>query len=298
MIVRQLKNEFTDAFVDKVARVSFNADDRGRQEDEIKRMNSFLVREVHWSPMGHPIITLETYTANLPLQQLLSDKFLSAGLNFKFKGEITIITGSAWGFLQLARYLGSKELFEIMGTKLPIVTTAYLAKHRPELHTYEKRLWHTAETPVEHQFATFRVTTTLPIRSQLFKHEMGFVKNEISRRYVKSEPALDKIRQWRGKPANAKQGSSGEIELPKELLADIELLEQDSLNTYTALIEAGAAPEQARFYLLQAMETGFIITGYRYAYENMFSLRCKPDAQLEIQNLVEEIRSTIVYQGA
>jgi len=51
----------------------------------------------------------------------------------------------------------------------------YLAKHNH---------W----TPFAHPQITLRIKAPISIRTQLFKHKVGFVENEVSRRYVKDEP--------------------------------------------------------------------------------------------------------------
>jgi len=70
----------------------------------------------------------------------------------------------------------------------------YLAKHKH---------W----TPFAHPQITLRIKAPIFIRTQLFKHKVGFVENEVSRRYVSDTPEVY-CPQWRSKPTNgAKQGS-------------------------------------------------------------------------------------------
>lgn len=248
--------------------------------------------------MAHPITTMVTHEKVLPLQELLTNKFLGAGLNIHFEDGKVYITSSCWAFLQLAKALQSKELIERLGVRMPMVVDAFLKYHKPTLYTSGESMWSVAPTPEQHRWASFKVTVPVPIRTQMFKHKIGFVENEVSRRYVKSEPVFTKGDTWREKPANAKQGSGGAMYISLATRNAVERASARSLVAYKALIDEGVCAEQARFYLLQAMETSFIWTGYRYAFENFFSLRCKKDAQLEVQEIAQQIQSTIQYQGA
>lgn len=74
----------------------------------------------------------------------------------------------------------------------------YLAKHNH---------W----SPFAHTSISFRVKAPIFVARQLVKHQVGLVWNEVSRRYVDDEPEFYFPEVWRGRPVNAKQGSSGEI---------------------------------------------------------------------------------------
>ena len=71
----------------------------------------------------------------------------------------------------------------------------YLAKHKHEI-------------PFAHTAITLRMKAPIAIRTQCFKHKVGFVENEVSRRYVSDTPELFIPDFWRTKPiGNVKQGS-------------------------------------------------------------------------------------------
>lgn len=295
----QIQNTFTDAMVDSVARVSFDKMEGVRKPEAIHRLNTFLVRELHWSPIGHPMATIVAHQDVLPLKQLASNKFLMAGLNLHYENGAVYITAGAWGFLQLAKFLQSSELLDMVGLRLPYVTEAFIEHHKPKVHTTAKRLFRfTQKTPHNHQWATFVIEAPIPIRTQDFKHKQGFIDNESSRRYVDFEPEIHAVKEWRSKPKNAKQGSGDRMYLSGFNEALVSLSDWFSVATYNRLIRLGVAPEQARFKLPQGMMTKYVRTGTREAFDNYFSLRCKPDAQLEIQQLATMIRDTIKYQGA
>lgn len=145
-------------------------------------------------------------------------------------------------------------------------------------------------TPFAHPQITFRVKAPIFIRTQLFKHKVGIVENEISRRYVTNEPEFY-MPFWRSAPTQgAKQGSSGfmfEEESTKEecLKFDKEYMEfiESSRNLYNSLVERGVAPEQARGVLPQSTYTEWWWTGSLSAFARVCKLRVEKSAQWEIQ---------------
>ncbi len=65
-------------------------------------------------------------------------------------------------------------------------------------------------SPFGHCFASFHVKAPIFVARQLVKHK--FLRwNEISRRYVDSEPEFYKPSVWRGRSADKKQGSEGVV---------------------------------------------------------------------------------------
>src|SRR6056300_1077392 len=73
----------------------------------------------------------------------------------------------------------------------------YLAKHK---HI----------SPFGHCFASFHIKAPIFVARQLVKHK--FLRwNEISRRYVDDEPEFYMPTVWRGRSADKKQGSEGEV---------------------------------------------------------------------------------------
>ena len=160
----------------------------------------------------------------------------------------------------------------------------YLAKHR---HI----------SPFGHAFASFHVKAPVFVARQLVKHK--FLRwNEISRRYVDDEPEFYEPDVWRGRSADKKQGSEGEIitscvydmggELthPKFAAQDVN---ETALHIYKGMVEAGVAPEQARMVLPQSMMTEWYWSGSLDAFAAMCQLRCKPDTQYESRVVADQI---------
>lgn len=167
---------------------------------------------------------------------------------------------------------------------------AYLAKHK---HF----------SPFNHSFLTFRVKAPIFVARQLVKHKF-MPWNEVSRRYVDSEPEFYFPEFWRKKAENVKQGSSdnspdfngkykhlfegGSMTVNVVQLALLQT--EDSLNLYKALLDEEVCPEQARMVLPQNTMTEWIWSGTLGAFADMLRLRLDPHTQYEsrvVANLIK-----------
>ena len=149
---------------------------------------------------------------------------------------------------------------------------------------------HNHKSPFNHQFATFHVKAPIFVARQLQKHEY-MPWNEISRRYVDSKPEFYEPDEWRGRSADKKQGSEGVVPISGETMRVASKASMWSIRNYTALLNAGVAPEQARMVLPQSMMTEWYWSGSLYAFAKMCSLRCADDTQLETQCVAVEVIS-------
>jgi len=146
-------------------------------------------------------------------------------------------------------------------------------------------------TPFAHPQITLRIKAPIFVRTQLFKHKVGFTENEISRRYVTHEPEIYNPR-WRSAPTNgAKQGSSDFItdETAERRLDFLYGIVTENLEVYSKLLELGVAPEQARAVLPQGTYTEWWWTGSLSAYARVFKQRIDTHAQWEVQQYADAI---------
>jgi thymidylate synthase (FAD) len=141
-------------------------------------------------------------------------------------------------------------------------------------------------SPFGHCFASFHVKAPIFVRSQLVKHEYLRV-NEISRRYVDSEPEFYVPDFWRGRAANKKQGSEGVF--GTDVLVGSSDYNQSCKDFYQDLIDSDIAPEQARMVLPQSMMTEWWWSGSLDAFANMCNLRLPEDAQYESRLVAQQI---------
>ena len=148
-------------------------------------------------------------------------------------------------------------------------------------------------TPFAHAQITLRIKAPIFVRTQLFKHKVGFTENEISRRYVTFEPEIY-IPQWRTAPINgAKQGSNDFIEDPFELDNMYIPVMLETIKTYNKLLENNVAPEQARAILPQGTYTEWWWTGSLSAYARVYAQRIDAHAQWEVQQYAKGIGQII-----
>ena len=151
----------------------------------------------------------------------------------------------------------------------------YLAKHK---HI----------SPFGHAFASFHVKAPIFVARQLVKHK--FLRwNEISRRYVDDEPEFYVPDVWRGKAADKKQGSEGEVKLGTLDDAIVTDSPYQALCAYKSLLQAGVAPEQARMVLPQSTMTEWYWSGSLDAFAAMCHLRCASDTQYESRVVADQI---------
>ena len=155
-------------------------------------------------------------------------------------------------------------------------------------------------SPFAHTAITLHLKMPIFVARQIMKHTTGIEYNEVSRRYVDSEPEFYVPDVWRKKADNVKQGSSDEAvtnlgdftnRKSPEYLYGIEMKRSNTL--YNRMIEAGVAPEQARMILPQSMYTEVIATGNLYAFANMYIQRSDSHAQKETQDLAKQIGEII-----
>lgn len=175
-----------------------------------------------------------------------------------------------WGWLDIEDRSG--ELVAILDerdTKL----IHYLAKHKHY-------------SPFGHCFASFHIKAPIFVARQLVKHEY-LRMNEVSRRYVDSEPEFYVPEVWRGRSKDKKQGSEGVVELETYYPPNQYFVEANEY--YLDLLAEGVAPEMARMVLPQSMYTEWYWSGSMDAFANMCNLRLKEDTQYETRLVAQQI---------
>jgi thymidylate synthase (FAD) len=155
----------------------------------------------------------------------------------------------------------------------------YLAKHK---HI----------SPFGHCFLSFRVTAPVFVARQLVKHK--FLRwNEVSRRYVDSEPYFYAPEVWRKKADSVKQGSSSEPVNNDSTGYLWWLVNDQALTSYKRLLSLGVCPEQARMVLPQSMMTSWIWSGSLDAFIDMCRLRLDKHTQYETRMVAEGVAEKI-----
>ncbi len=190
------------------------------------------------------------------------------------------------------------EYVDHMGSDLSIVNAARVSfsKVATEFGEQDARLLrylarHAHWTPFAHTSISVRIKCPIFVARQLGKHQVGLVWNEVSRRYVDDEPEFFFPDMWRGRPLNAKQGSSEEQITIQHYDPRDSVLQ--ALRTYNSMLNDGVAPEQARMVLPQNTMTEFIWTGSLAAFSRIYKLRIDPHAQKEVQDIAVMLNTII-----
>jgi len=149
----------------------------------------------------------------------------------------------------------------------------YLAKHK---HM----------SPFGHAFASFHVKAPVFVARQLVKHK--FLRwNEISRRYVDTEPEFYKP-ELRASVSDKKQGSGYPIH-NNTLDGVIQQSGIEAAKQYKYLLKMGVCEEQARMVLPLNHMTEWYWSGSLDAFADMCNLRRKEDAQYESRLVANSI---------
>jgi thymidylate synthase (FAD) len=192
---------------------------------------------------------------------------------------------------------GFVELLETFGDDLTVVNAARVSFHK-EVHEMTDRdaklvkylAEHNHVTPFFHPQARFRIKMPIFVAREWFRHQIGFARNEVSRRYVDEPPECYLPDVVRARDAKLKQGSKAEgiedNELGRILIQEAN---DDAMRIYNALLQKGVAPEVARTVLPQGMFTEFIETGSLAAYGRLCTLRLDSGAQWEIRQYADAV---------
>lgn len=195
--------------------------------------------------------------------------------------------------------MASVELLHVMGDDLMVVNAARdsFAKESTEFKEQDAKLItylakHNHISPFFHPQIQFRIKMPIFVAREWYRHQIGFARNEVSRRYVDIifECWVPDAADIRERDPKLKQGSKDTPSpYSEELHLQISQLTEYSIKIYGNLIENNVAPEIAQTVLPQFMYTEFIETGSLAAYARLYKLRTSPDAQREIQKYARMI---------
>ena len=192
---------------------------------------------------------------------------------------------------------GFVELLGTFGDDLTVVNAARVSfnKESTEMTERDAKLIqylakHNHITPFFHPQVRMRLKMPIFVAREWFRHTIGFARNEVSRRYVDSDPEMFLPEECRERDPKLKQGSKAELVKENRLCVSIiDEMNRKALHIYKGLLEQGVCPEQARMVLPQGMYTEFIETGSLAAYARLCKLRLDPGAQREIREYADAV---------
>lgn len=156
---------------------------------------------------------------------------------------------------------------------------------------------HEHTSPFNHAFLSFRVKAPIFVARQLVKHKF-LPWNEVSRRYVDSEPEFWIPSDLRERAENKKQGSGDTVvvTLPVGGFPVDRFLSDNAefgLRDYQILLKSGVCPEQARMVLPQNTMTEWIWSGSLGAFADMCRLRLDSHSQKETREVAEKVAESL-----
>ncbi len=160
-------------------------------------------------------------------------------------------------------------------------------------------------TPFRHPQVTFECEAPIAIARQLGKHQSGFSWNERSMRYKDSVIDVFVPDMFRGRPDKLHDGST-EVDVSEKyawetyntydddyinitVAETYNLAVEQSVAFYEALVDAGLAPEQARFILPQGMITRWMWSGSLYGWYSVYKQRSSEHAQYEVREFARQL---------
>lgn len=170
---------------------------------------------------------------------------------------------------------------------------------------------HKHMTPFRHTQVQLRCKAPIFLVRQLGKHQAGLSWNEVSRRYVKSEPEFFEPEQWRSAPEGSiKQGSGSgiisedirnyTIGYDRDYGCEIgnvyeayNLVLETTIGVYNQMLSNGVAPEMARMVLPQSMQTEWIWSVNILAFAHVYKERIASGAQGEAKVFARELDKVI-----
>jgi len=201
--------------------------------------------------------------------------FMGSDLSIVNAARVSFAKESEWEYEGLDRFRSQYDEKKLSEKDAKLIS--YLATHGH---------W----SPFAHTSLTFRISAPIFVARQLVKHQVGGVWNEVSRRYVDDPPTFYLPKVWRGKPVNAKQGSSGEV-TKYDFNCMVSII--SALETYRQMLEDEVAPEQARMILPQNTMTEWWWTGSLMFFARVCKQRLDPHAQLETREIAQLINDSI-----
>ena len=202
----------------------------------------------------------------------------------KWKAEDQELTEQDKGLIRfLAEGIKAKDKAVILDQMKTTTDPAILEALAKSL--FPQRHW----VPLAHNQISIHMEAPIPIRTQCFKHKVGGLESEESRRYIFSRPIVFLPDYFAGAAADVKQGSTG---LPHDRsdywLSRYRGATRLAVQTYMDMVQDGIAPEEARFVLPQGVIVKWGWTGSLVFFASFFNQRTDPHAQRQIRDLANK----------
>lgn len=277
------------------ARVSFAKRNKMIDLERDPRLITYLSGHNHFTPFTHKRFTFKADALFDPWKASPEDL---AGCVFKIEGGIQKVRHSVWGWKNLLENgvinpIYYRRINEVLVSQL-LFSWKWIKPQGPQSDDIEPCL-----DVFEHDPDFIDVTLVLDmpfyVARQWFKHQVGFSRNEVSRRYVSDAPTVFNPDAVRASPKDgAKQGSdTALVRNHRTIQWNMEWSNDLNINYYNECIADDVCPEQARGVLPMATMTQFFETGSLTAYRRLLKQRLDPHAQLEIRKYAEAVKEIL-----
>lgn len=319
--VRLITTPDSDLKVVNSARVSFAKEVQTLGVDD-EGLIKFLATHKHWTPFSHcrdiiaiKVESTEQYVKLLSFFTLTLNQAEKTSMVIKLVEGVLYIKHSLYGWANVvnkAMNISWKhpmadtpiergvlvDIVNMLFDKYPVSAQHLLTETSKAIrnHDAQPSLASTDQIEGDVEFIDITMYESVPIAvaRQRFKHMVGTTYNEVSRRYVDSEPVIFVPDVWRGRHDSKKQGSredaaNAEPEFIDKLIGSFEAC----VDLYNEAIVNDVCPEQARFVLPQSMMTEYFVTANLAAWERLLAQRLEGTAQLEIQHYAQRALDNI-----
>lgn len=317
MKVDLLNREMVDSDLGVVnaARCSFDKESTwlgGEGTQQLKegdvKLITYLATHHHWTPFAHPQEVFSIHLTGEEMLYFLVNANLSGFEWLKTLGPFTV-RGSLYAWLTNSTWLPediSADVRAYIHARYPVsynaVKGGYVSgKPRERAIAVHQVIKSDAD---ELQSFTLRIHAPIFVKRQMETHRRNFVmtdiedfsQNEVSRRYVDSEPEFYTPVEWRIQAKDKKQGSSDEkIDgLQRVVASSYYYTHLYNANSYYRVFNSyNIAHEQSRMVLPLSTYTTWWWTGSVKSWKRMVALRLDTHAQSETRELAQLICEAI-----
>jgi thymidylate synthase (FAD) len=278
--------------------------------DKDVKLIKYLAAHQHWTPFAHPqeVFDIDIQEAELTYFLLRANL---AGFEWVTPVNSWTVRGSLYAWLTNTTWLPediSRSIRGYLYVKYPI---SYIALKKyfvdSNLGRHVSVIGDDDQTEDELRTYTLRLHVPIFVKRQLETHRRNFVmtdiedfaQNEVSRRYIDSQPEIYRPKEWRLQAQNRKQGSEGVLQMPHSMTVEMNYtqMEYTSLQHYKDANQKNVAREQSRMVLPLSTYTTFWWTGSVKSWKRLFSLRLAEDAQSETREVAQMCYDVIAATG-
>ena len=288
-----------------------NCFDKPQLDSKDQKLIKYLANNNHWTPFGHPQERFQLALDQFSQLMFLKRANLSGFEIGRPDSSGLTLRGSIYAWLNNIHFLPEhygKGITYLLNEKYPVSTRELITTgefidiaHYPELiHINNFEL----QDPELNTY-TLRIHCPIFVKRQLETHRRNmvitdiedFCQNEVSRRYVDTEPEFYLPSKWRVQHSSKKQGSdeSQELEQMTDHLTTLNYTQhvRNALIYYNKMNSHNIAHEQSRMILPLSTYTTFWWTGSLKSWKRVFGLRLDSHAQNETRELVQMIKDVI-----